>query len=161
MAFLNFLDVWGLGNRGMFRTIRDLVLRPGYMIRDYLKGMQMAYFPPFNMFFLLTDAKAVKWGCTGSPDYEMEETEKAERGTDIVLHIAEDSMEFCDEPRIVSLLRKYCRFLPVEIQCGEESKWEKPEKAADSDEEPKEVEVKVPRIINNTTNPLWKSRSMT
>ncbi len=103
----------------------------------------------------LPDTKAVKWSCTGSPDYEMEETEKAERGTDIVLHIAEDSMEFCDEPRIVSLLRKYCRFLPVEIQCGEESKWEKPEKAADSDEEPKEVEVKVPRIINNT-NPLWK-----
>ena len=103
----------------------------------------------------LPDAKAVKWSCTGSPDYEMEETEKAERGTDIVLHIAEDSMEFCDEPKIVSLLRKYCRFLPVEIRCGEESKWEKPEKAADSDEEPKEVEVKVPRIINNT-NPLWK-----
>ena len=54
VAFLNFLDVWGLGNRGMFRTIRDLLLRPGYMIRDYLKGMQMAYFPPFKMFFLIT-----------------------------------------------------------------------------------------------------------
>lgn len=53
-AFLLFLDVWGLGNRGMFRTLRDLVLRPGYMIRDYLQGMQMAYFPPFKMFFLLT-----------------------------------------------------------------------------------------------------------
>ena len=52
-AFLLFLDVWGLGNRGMFRTIRDLILRPGYMIRDYLQGMQMAYFPPFKMFFLL------------------------------------------------------------------------------------------------------------
>ena len=52
-AFLLFLDVWGLGNRGMFRTIRDLLLRPGYMIRDYLKGMQMAYFPPFKMFFLV------------------------------------------------------------------------------------------------------------
>ena len=52
-AFLNFLDVWGLGNRGMFRTIRDLLLRPGYMIRDYIGGMQMAYFPPFKMFFLL------------------------------------------------------------------------------------------------------------
>lgn len=51
-AFLNFLDVWGLGNRGMFRTIRDLLLRPGYMIRDYIGGMQMAYFPPFKMFFL-------------------------------------------------------------------------------------------------------------
>lgn len=52
-AFLTFLDVWGLGNRGMFRTIRDLLLRPGYMIRDYLSGMQMAYFPPFKMFFLV------------------------------------------------------------------------------------------------------------
>ena len=53
-AFLLFLDVWGLGNRGMFRTLRDLILRPGYMIRDYLQGMQMAYFPPFKMLFLLT-----------------------------------------------------------------------------------------------------------
>lgn len=53
-AFLLFLDVWGMGNRGMFRTLRDLILRPGYMIRDYLSGMQMAYFPPFKMLFLLT-----------------------------------------------------------------------------------------------------------
>ena len=52
-AMLLFLDVWGLGNRGMFRSLRDLILRPGYMIRDYLQGMQMAYFPPFKMFFLL------------------------------------------------------------------------------------------------------------
>lgn len=52
-AFLLFLDVWGLCNRGMFRTIRDLLFRPGYMIRDYLSGMQMAYFPPFKMFFLV------------------------------------------------------------------------------------------------------------
>ena len=53
-AFLLFLDVWGLGNRGMFRSIRDLLLRPGYMIRDYVGGMQSAYFPPFKMFFLVT-----------------------------------------------------------------------------------------------------------
>ena len=52
-ALLLFLDVWGVGNRGMFRSLRDLILRPGYMIRDYLRGMQMAYFPPFKMFFLL------------------------------------------------------------------------------------------------------------
>lgn len=49
-----FLDVWGVGNRGMFRTLRDLILRPGYMIRDYISGMQMAYFPPFKLLFLLT-----------------------------------------------------------------------------------------------------------
>ena len=53
-AFLLFLDVWGMGNRSMFRSIRDLMLRPGYMIRDYISGMQSAYFPPFKMFFLLT-----------------------------------------------------------------------------------------------------------
>ena len=58
-AFLLFLDVWGLGNRGMFRSIRDLLLRPGYMIRDYLGGMQMAYFPPFKMFFLLATLSIV------------------------------------------------------------------------------------------------------
>jgi len=52
-AVLLFLDVWGLGNRSMFRSIRDLMLRPGYMIRDYIGGMQTAYFPPFKMFFLL------------------------------------------------------------------------------------------------------------
>lgn len=52
-AFMLFLDVWGLGNRGMFRGIRDLLFRPGYMIRDYLRGMHMAYFPPFKMYFLL------------------------------------------------------------------------------------------------------------
>jgi hypothetical protein len=52
-AFLLFLDIWGMGNRGMFRTLRDLMLRPGYMIRDYLSGCQSAYFPPFKMFFIL------------------------------------------------------------------------------------------------------------
>lgn len=58
-AFLLFLDVWGMGNRSMFRSLRDLVLRPGYMIRDYLRGMQSAYFPPFKMFFILTAISAV------------------------------------------------------------------------------------------------------
>ena len=52
-AFLLFLDIWGMGNRGMFRSIRDLMLRPGYMIRDYVSGRQSAYFPPFKMFFIL------------------------------------------------------------------------------------------------------------
>lgn len=54
IAFMLFLDVWGMGNRGMFHSIRDLILRPGYMIRDYLSGCQSAYFPPFKMFFILS-----------------------------------------------------------------------------------------------------------
>lgn len=53
-TFLLFLDVWGIGNRGMFRTIRDLMLRPGYLICDYIRGKRNAYFPPFKLLFLLT-----------------------------------------------------------------------------------------------------------
>ena len=53
-ALLLFFDVWGMGNRSMFRTLGDLILRPGYLIRDYISGMQMAYFPPFKLLFLLT-----------------------------------------------------------------------------------------------------------
>ena len=74
-AFLLFLDVWGLGNRGMFRSIRDLMLRPGYMIRDYICGMQTAYFPPFKMFFLLAALSLViehGFGLT----FDEEETEE-------------------------------------------------------------------------------------
>ncbi len=101
------------------------------------------------------ETPAVKWTCTGSPDYEMEETEKQERGTDIILHIAEDMEEFLNENKMVELLTKYCRFLPIPICCGERSEWVTPEGEAKEGEEPKKVEVKVPRIINNT-NPLWK-----
>lgn len=62
-AFLHFLDVWGMGNRGMFHSLRDLILRPGYMIRDYLDGMRMAYFPPFKMLFIFTTlALVVNYG---------------------------------------------------------------------------------------------------
>jgi len=53
-ALMLFFDVWGMGNRGMFHTLCDLILRPGYMIRDYISGMQMAYYPPFKLLFLLT-----------------------------------------------------------------------------------------------------------
>ena len=61
------------------------------------------------------DAKAVHWECDGSPEYSMEETEKAERGTDIVLHVNEESKEFLDEARISGILTKFCRFLPIPI----------------------------------------------
>ena len=123
-----------------------------FMVSDRVDILTRSYQP---------DAKAVKWSCNGSPDYEMEEAEKADRGTDIVLHIAEDALEFVDEQKIVALLRKYCRFLPIPIQCGEESKWEKPEGVEPKEgEEVKEVEVKVPRIINNT-QPLWKQSPST
>ena len=94
---------------------------------------------------------AVHWTCDGSTEYTLKHIDKADRGTEIILHIADDSAEFLDENRIVGLLHKYCRFLPVPIRCGMEKKWEKPEG------KDKEEEIEVPRIINNT-NPIWKQQ---
>lgn len=99
--------------------------------------------------------KAVKWSCDGSPEYTMEETEKSERGTDVVLHIADDSLEFLDEQRILTLLKKYCRFLPVPVEFGTESYSEKIEGEKDEKGNDKYETRERPRIINNT-NPLWK-----
>ena len=89
-AMLGFLDVWGLGNRGMFRTIRDLFLRPGYMIRDYLKGMQAAYFPPFKMFFVLalfsilvTHGLNIKGESYDDDNVKIDNIEKEYKDTDI------------------------------------------------------------------------------
>jgi molecular chaperone HtpG len=86
------------------------------------------------------NAKAVKWECDGSPEYTLEETEKENRGTDIILHINEDSKEFLDAHRIKSILEKFCKFLPVPIYFN------------DVAEEKKEDEKIKP--INNTT-PIW------
>lgn len=94
-------------------------------------------------------AQAVHWSCDGSPNYEMEECEKSSHGTEIVLHVTDEEAEFLEENRIIQLLKKYCRFLPVSIRCGNEKYWDKPEG------EEKEVEMERPRIINNV-NPLWK-----
>jgi molecular chaperone HtpG len=89
-------------------------------------------------------AKAVKWSCDGSPEYLLEETEKADRGTDIILYIEKESEEFTEEFRINDLLKKYCRFLPVEIIFGKEKEWK----------DGKEVETGKDKIINDT-KPLW------
>jgi molecular chaperone HtpG len=90
-------------------------------------------------------AKAVHWECDGSPEYKIEETEKATRGTDIVLHIAEDSEEFLEEYRISELLTKYCKFLPVEIKFGTHKEGEK------------DNEVEVDNVINNPS-PAWTKK---
>ena len=106
------------------------------------------------------DEPAMHWTCDGSPNFEMKECKKAERGTDIVLHIADDCSEFLEEYRVLELLRKYCRFMPVPIRCGEESVWEDSETECDKDGKPKRVEKKQPRIINNT-DPAWKKTPST
>ncbi len=99
--------------------------------------------------------KAVRWECDGSPDYSMEEIATRDRGTEITLKIAEDSKEFLEESRILEILNKYAKFLPVEIEFGEETTFEEIEGEKDEQGNPKTKEVKKPRIINNT-DPLWK-----
>lgn len=104
------------------------------------------------------DEPAVKWTCDGSPQYTMEPTEKAGRGTDIVLHIAEDSLEFLEEGRIRGILTKYCKFLPVEIRFGEhEETITEAEKDADGKEIKPAVKQTVPTVINNP-NPAWTKK---
>jgi len=101
------------------------------------------------------DATPVKWSCDGSPEYNLDAAEKAERGTDIVLHIAEDSEEFLEDARIQSILTKYCKFMPVEIIHGTKSEWnDHPDGEQDDEGNVKKVENKVPRVVNSTT-PLW------
>jgi molecular chaperone HtpG len=102
-------------------------------------------------------SKAVRWECDGSPEYTISEIEKSDRGTEIVLHINEESKEFLEESRILELLNKYCKFLPVSIRFGNEKTWGKSETEKDEKGEPKEIQVEKPRIINNT-NPLWKQK---
>lgn len=97
-------------------------------------------------------AKAVHWTCDGSPEYTIEEiSNKTERGTNIVLHIADDSEEFLEQSRIETLLKKYCKFLPVEIKFGTKKDWIKKEG------EEKESEITVDNIINNP-NPAWTKK---
>lgn len=90
-------------------------------------------------------AKSVHWSCTGTPEFEMEETDEArDRGTSIVLHLSEDALEYAEESKIEGLLKKYCRFLPVSIAFGKVKEW-KDGKYVDTDKD---------NIINNV-EPLW------
>ena len=90
------------------------------------------------------DAKAVKWSCDGSPAYEIEDTEKAERGTDIVLYIDDDAKEFLETSKIESLLNKYCKFMAVPVVFGKKTEW-KDGKQQETDE----------NNVINAVEPLW------
>lgn len=90
------------------------------------------------------DTKAVKWSCDGSPEYTMEDADRTERGTDIILHIDADSAEYLEDSKIEGLLKKYCMFLPVAIGFGKEKEWK----------DDKYVETGKDKIVNDT-EPLW------
>lgn len=89
-------------------------------------------------------AQAVKWTCDGSPEFTLEDTEKADRGTDIVLYIDDDCKEFLEDAKIQALLTKYCRFLPVSIAFGKKKEWK----------DGKQVETEEDNLINDTC-PIW------
>lgn len=89
-------------------------------------------------------AVAQHWTCDGSPEFTLEDTEKADRGTDIILHISDDCKEYLDKVKITELLTKYCRFMPVPIAFGKKTEWK----------DGKEQETNEDNIINNI-EPLW------
>ena len=89
-------------------------------------------------------AKAVRWTCDGSPEFNIEDAEKAGRGSDIILHISDDCKEFLEKTRVEALLNKYCKFMPVPIAFGKKTEWK----------DGKEVETAEDHIINNV-EPLW------
>ncbi len=92
------------------------------------------------------DAKAVKWSCDGSPAYEIDEAEKEDRGTDIILYIDDDCKEFLERTRLEQLLQKYCKFMAVPVAFGKKQQW--------SSDEKKMVDTDEDNIINNV-EPLW------
>ncbi len=89
-------------------------------------------------------SKAVRWSCTGEPEYSLEDAERAERGTDIIMHVSEDEKEFLEKNRLQELLSKYCKFLPVEIVFGKKTEWK----------DGKEQETEEDNIVNDT-KPAW------
>ena len=92
-------------------------------------------------------SKAVRWTCDGTPEFEMGDADKEERGTDVILHIDDDCKEFLEKYKVMELLRKYCHFLPVPIACGKKTEWK----------DGKEVETEEDNVINNV-KPLWTSK---
>jgi molecular chaperone HtpG len=90
------------------------------------------------------NSQPVKWSCDGSPDYELTDSKKESRGTDIIMYIDDENKDFLEETRVETLLKKYCKFLPIEIAFGKEKKWEK-DKYVDTDND---------NIINDT-KPAW------
>lgn len=127
---------FGLGFYSAFMVADKVILRT----KTYKKGGQ---------------TKAMQWECDGSPEYTITETDKNDRGTEVIVYLDKDSKEFLDEQRILGLLNKYSKFLPVPIQFGTEKVHEPVAGEKDKDGNEKTIEVEKPRIINNT-DPLWK-----
>ena len=133
-------NVQGAGIIGHF----GLGFYSSFMVADKVEIFSQSY---------REDAKAVHWSCEGSPEYTMEETIKAERGTDVVLHLNEEFSQYLEDATIEGLLRKYCKFLPVEIAFGKKKEWKDGKQVVVCDQDGNEEE----NIINNT-EPAWTKK---
>lgn len=103
-------------------------------------------------------AQAVEWESNGTTEFTIKDIEKEERGTDIILHITEDSKEFLEEGRIQGILNKYCKFLPVPVIFGTRKEYEDdPSGEKDENDKVKQIEKEVPNQINNTA-PAWTKK---
>jgi len=109
-----------------------------FMVADKVEIVSLSY---------KDGAEAVRWVCDGSPEFSMEAADKKERGTDIILHIGSENAEFLEQSRVDTLLKKYCRFLPVPVVSGKEQEW-KDGKMVDTDRD---------KVVNST-EPLWMKK---
>lgn len=107
----------------------------GFMVSDKVEIVTRSY---------KEDAEPQRWSCDGSPEYELEKAERAERGTDIILHIADDCKEFLDKAKISELLNKYCKFMSIPVAFGKETEWK----------DGKQIDTDKDNIINSV-EPLW------
>ena len=114
-----------------------------FMVSSYVEIQSKSY---------ITKNKSAYWRCDGNTEFEIKESNKKERGTEVILHINNDSKEFLEEAKINEILGKYCKFLPVEIKFGQKD--ESKEDGKDKDGNPEYKTVKVDNIINNP-NPIW------
>lgn len=114
-----------------------------FMVSKYVEIKSKSY---------VTKNKSAYWKCDGNTEFEIKPSDKKERGTDIILHINDDSKDFLEENKVEEILKKYCRFLPVEIKFGQKEK--SVEDGKDKDGKPKYKSVKEDNIINNP-NPIW------
>jgi len=102
-------------------------------------------------------SKAVKWSCDGSPSFTIEESDKADRGTDIIMYIDDDCKDFLEDYKIQDLLNKYCKFLAVPVIFGKKKDWIDDEENKDEKGNPKRKEIEVDNVVNDT-NPLWTKK---
>lgn len=135
-----------------FKEAKDANEIIGKFGLGFYSAFMVAHKVELNTLSFQEGAAAARWVCDGSTEFEISDGDRTTRGTDIILHIAEDAEEFLDEYKLRGILDKYCRFLPVSIRFG--TRAERLPDGEDAEGNPKFTEIEVDDIINNTT-PIW------